>query len=329
MTNWQDELRQSFKSIDELETFFQTTFPKTSQPVFLPTRLANEIKKHGINSPLGKQFLPHHDENKNLGFLDPIGDLKPGPLPYFIHRYENRALFFPTTVCPVQCRYCFRKNNLHNKELNLNASFEKIDRYIEKHTEINEIIFSGGDPFILSTEKLKACLDFFSCYQPIKFIRFHTRVPSILPSRIDDELCEMLNTFKNRFHLTIVIHTNHSDELTDDVIHGIEKLSPFNFLSQTVLLKNVNDHEEALEKLFKTLNHLHIRPYYLHHPDPVKGGMHFYLSEEKGLKIYQNLRKKLSGWMLPQYVIDSPEASGKQLVTNNFNKLDNTSSLNY
>lgn len=321
MVKWQDEVRSALKDKISLENYFNQSFPETNQPAFLPLPLAKRIKEMGANSPLGKQFLPHPNENTELGLSDPIGDFKPGPLPYFIHRYENRALFFPTTVCPVQCRYCFRKNSLHDTDINLNVSLKEIEKYLTKHTEINEIIFSGGDPFMLTESRLYEYLKFFTQFESIKYLRFHTRIPTILPSRITEELLYLLTKMEERFKLTIVIHTNHPDEFNEEVKEAIKKLKPFNLLSQSVLLKGINDNLETLINLVDTQWDLDIRPYYLHHPDQVRGGMHFYLPEEEGRDLYQKLRQKLSGWMLPQYIIDSPEAVGKQLLINKYQYL--------
>lgn len=329
MAEWQEEIRSAIKDKTSLENFFNHKFPETKQPIFIPLNIAKQVANQGINSPLGKQFLPSVEEGEEKGLVDPIGDFKPGPFPYFIHRYENRALFFPTTVCPIQCRYCFRKNSLHDEELNFNTSFSKIRDYLLQHPEINEIIFSGGDPLILNEKKLEECFNFFADFKSIKFIRFHTRMPIVIPSRITKEFISLLKEKSSRFKTTIVVHLNHPHEICEEVEKALTILKEFNILSQSVLLKDVNNNLELLVSLFEKLNDLGVRPYYLHHPDQVRGAMHFMISEDEGLKLYQNLRRKLSGWMLPQYIIDSPEASGKRLMSNNFNLLDNIPPLNY
>ena len=329
MAEWQEELRSAIKDRESLEIFFNQPFPETNQPIFIPIKVAKQILNEGVKSPLAKQFLPTQDESVESGLIDPIGDFKPGPFPYFIHRYENRALFFPTTVCPIQCRYCFRKNSLHNEELNFSSSFLRMSEYLHEHPEINEIIFSGGDPFILNEKKLDECLNFFSKFSSIKFIRFHTRMPIVIPSRVTSQLIDLLQEKSSRFHFSIVVHLNHRSEINKEVEQALKSLNKFNLLSQNVLLKDVNNKLESLVSLFEKLNELGVRPYYLHHPDQVKGAMHFLVSKDEGLGLYQELRRKLSGWMLPQYIIDSPEASGKRQMSNNFNSLDNINLLSY
>lgn len=311
---WSDDYRQAIKSHKELETFFECSFPETPYPIFLPLSLANKIKKTGIHSPLGLQFLPSESENHNLGLADPIGDQIHQKTKQLIHRYHNRALFIPTQNCPVICRYCFRKNELYEEDAIFKQDLEETKSYLTNHPEIEEIIFTGGDPLMVSNEKIKSYLEFLAKIPSIKYIRFHTRTPVIIPSRIDEDLLSLFEQAKKDFkRFMIMIHVNHIDEIGVEEKKAIQLLNQKNIEihSQTVLLKNVNDSAETLYELFKTLIDLNIHPYYLHHPDQVKGGMHFGMSLEMGRKIYQPLRDLLSGWAIPQYVIDIPGGEGK------------------
>jgi len=345
--SWQQEMREAFREAGPLNQFLD--FPEKIQenstyPLFIPQTLAAKIKELGPSSALAKEFLPNSLElpspvaasfvsslassfQKNSGLLDPIGDQKFMVAPGLIHRYPKSILFLPTTVCPVMCRYCFRKNELQislnknledeNKsalELFVKKDFTAVMNYLEKHSEIEEIIFSGGDPLILSDEKLNSFLDIFSTLQHIKYIRFHSRTPVILPTRLDSSLGLLLQKNLKRFKKIIIsIHINHIQEWSQSLefaLKSYQKLG-ITFLSQIVLLKGVNDSAQDLANLLTLLADHGIIPYYLHHPDQVRGGMHFYLPISEGRNIYHQLRKHVAHWMLPQYVWDVPGGVGK------------------
>lgn len=312
-TCWKSEIRSAYRSNKELETVLNTNFD-TKYPVFIPKRLAQKIQQLGPSSALWKQFVPNNIESLSLaqtdGLLDPIGDHKHAKGGGIIHRYQNRVLFAPTTVCPVQCRYCFRKNELHNNDEIFRHDFKKAISYLESHCEIEEVIFTGGDPLMLSDDKIHFYLDAFATIDHIKFIRFHTRMPVITPQRLTKEFNKLIEGFNKRFTTNLVIHTNHLEEFDEIVDYYLQSIT-ISKLSQSVLLKGVNDNEYDLSKLFRHLSSINIRPYYLHHPDKVYGGMHFYLSQERGTEIYQKLAKIVPGWMLPRYVVDPSSGSGK------------------
>lgn len=311
---WLDDYRQAIKSHKELEAFFESQFPQTPYPLFLPLSLAKKIKKVGIHSPLGLQFLPNELENQNIGLADPIGDQTHQKTKQLIHRYHNRALFIPTQNCPVICRYCFRKNELYEEDAIFKQDLAETKSYLLEHPEIEEIIFTGGDPLMVSNEKIKTYLQFLAEIPSIKYVRIHTRTPVIIPSRIDEELLTIFTNAKKHFkRFMLMIHVNHVDEIGTDERQAILLMAEkhIELYSQTVLLKSVNDSTETLYELFKTLIDLKIHPYYLHHPDQVKGGMHFGMSLEIGRRIYQPLRDLLSGWAVPEYVIDIPGGDGK------------------
>lgn len=312
--SWHEEFKNALRTQEELEEFFDTTLPKTQYPIFIPVNLAIRIKQQGSNSPLWKQFLPQTEENNTAGRYDPIGDIVHGKGNQLIHRYHNRVLFTPTTVCPVMCRYCFRKNELAQKDEIFNQNFEEAKKYLKVHPEINEVIFTGGDPLILSNEKLAGFIQDFSEIESIKYIRFHSRTPVIIPERIDEGLIDILTSARHLFKRAMVmIHINHEDEIDEYVEAAINRLNEagVELYSQTVLLKNINDDTTTLASLFTRLSDLKVRPYYLHHPDETLGAMHFYLTLEEGRRIVHPLRDILPGWALPQYVIDVPGGEGK------------------
>jgi lysine 2,3-aminomutase len=322
--SWTSEFSQSFKNLKDLYQFLEwklspdlLTVAET-YPLFIPRSLAMKIKNDGPDGVLAREFLPDSrelDPTLNLmGLEDPIGDKEYFKAPQLIHRYNSRALFAPTVVCPVHCRYCFRKNELSANEELFQHDFLKTLEYLKDHPQISEIIFTGGDPLTLSNEKLEKYLMAFSEIKSIKDIRFHTRYPVILPERIDTGLLIVLSNASEKFRtISIAIHANHAKEFDSQNQQAIRKLSQLNLqlLSQSVLLSGVNDSHTALMDLINEFLDLKIRPYYLHHTDQVKGGMHFYVSLQRGRELYQALRSELPGWALPQYVIDLPGGHGK------------------
>lgn len=315
MNLWQDSLRKTIKSTKELNSFFQTEFAETNYPIFIPLKLAEKIRSLGLDSPLAKQFLPHQDELIPGGLVDPIGDHRHSPTPMIVHRYESRALLLPTNRCPVICRYCFRKNELYESQdplfkPEMNVALE----YLNTHPEIHEVIFSGGDPFMLSNEKLAEILQQLKQIPHLKYLRFHTRFGALVPERFDSELLRLLTEAKGHFaKLLIMIHTNHPAEWDFENLNLVHQLSKngFDLRTQSVLLKGVNDDPEILINLFSPLIERGVSPYYLHHPDQVKGAQHFRLPLRVGRKIYSQMRRKLPGWALPRYMVDLPEGEGK------------------
>ncbi|MCO4793629.1 MAG: KamA family radical SAM protein [Bacteriovoracaceae bacterium] len=318
-TPWQDQMAKAIRSTEELSRYFDYEFEQTPFPILLPLKLAAKIKQLGITSALGKQFLPSKEETISDGHVDPIGDHEYSPINGLVHRYGNRALYFPTSACPVICRYCFRKNELvDNKELFQNQK-EEIKNYLDQHQEINEIILSGGDPLSLSNKKLRQEITFIGEFPSVKFLRFHTRFPAIMPDRIDDSFLKVLSFAKEHFKvINFVVHLNHPDEIDETLLTKLKKIKSLGIevLTQTVLLKGINDDSNVLESLFLELASNGIRPYYLHHPDQVKGGLHFGLSLERGREIYNSFRQNLPGWAIPEYVVDLPGGKGKVPVFN-------------
>lgn len=316
---WNDEFKTAIRSARELASFLDYPLPDQPYSIFIPLNFAQKIKDAGEGSALWNQFVPHQNESNSNGLLDPIGDKVHAKDGGVIHRYQNRILFSPTTVCPVHCRYCFRKNELNNNEDYLKANTGYLIEHLKMNPNVDEVILTGGDPLILSNKKIFELLKRISELSQIKYLRIHTRTPIIIPSRIDGELIRILDLFGVKFEtLNFTIHTNHKSELTEDVCEKLKLLSQSSvqLLSQSVLLKGVNNNATDLTNLFKKLNKHKVRAYYLHHPDQVKGAMHFYLSLEEGRKVYAKLRDQLPGWMIPHYVVDSPDGHGKSLAFN-------------
>ena len=317
--SWKSDFQAAFKISSELFNFLgwkdDSPLVEKKYPLFIPQKLAQKIKNQGPSGILAREFLPDIRELSEQGLVDPIGDKEHLKAPQLIHRYNSRALFTPTSVCPVHCRYCFRKNELNaNDELFATSDFDKTLDYLKLHPEISELIFTGGDPLTLSNEKIRKYLEAFAAIESIKDIRFHTRYPVILPSRLDQDFLELMKEFSFKFRtVSLAIHANHFDEFDHEADQNIIKLSKtgIQLLSQTVLLKGINNNLVALTDLMNHFITLKVRPYYLHHPDQVQGGLHFYLGLEEGRLLYGQLRTKLPGWAIPHYVIDIPGGAGK------------------
>lgn len=318
-TSWQEAFRSAIKSSTELRTFLEDNSIEDSHfPVSIPTTFAKKIKDQGPESALWKQFVPTKLENDDSGSLDPIGDVKHSKGSGIIHRYKSRLLFTPTTVCPVLCRYCFRKNELSTNDPIFKKNLSALSNYLKSHPEVNEVILTGGDPLILNETKLQEISNIL-IKNGIKFLRFHTRTPIILPQRINNELIKYLNKISKQFIKVIfVLHTNHISEIDHEVEQALLKLKQcyIDKKVQSVLLKNVNDSTESLCQLYYKLLECDFTPYYLHHPDKVKGAMHYTLTLEEGRRIYLKLRDQLPGWAIPHYIIDHPQGFGKQNAFN-------------
>ncbi|MGB0454334.1 MAG: KamA family radical SAM protein [Bacteriovoracaceae bacterium] len=296
---------------------------QTNFSTLLTDHVRRQIEQYGMESEVGKQYLPDEKEMdldlQEHGLIDPITDKEFNKAPQIIHRYKSRALFLPTHICPVHCRYCFRRNHLGQYDQKKTDSLfqqelSKTLDYLKSHPEILELIWTGGDPLSLSNSKIEKYLEAFSKIDHLKFMRIHSKFPTVQPSRIDEDLLKVFKNYKDHFSaITIVIHINHAKEISDGLKKSVEKLKNvgINVLSQSVLLKGVNDSQKALSQLFLRLGEIGVIPYYLHHPDRVKHAMHFYLPLEQGRILYNKLKNELPGWLIPRYVLDLPNGDGK------------------
>lgn len=272
------------------------------------------------NDPVARQYMPSQEETipSLLDQADPIGDKKNGIGNVLIHRYPDRVLLLATDHCAAYCRFCFRKDRVGKG--NAVAADDDIDaaiNYIASNKSLWEVIFSGGDPLILSPRRLQDLVARVSAIPHIKTIRFHTRLPVSDPSRVTDELAQALVSDKATY---IVIHANHPDELTPLAVQGFRNLQKAGaiLLSQSVLLRGVNDSVETLEKLFRGFVEAGVKPYYLHHPDLVEGSAHFQLSLDEGQALMKSLRGTISGLCWPTYVLDIPGGFGKVPVNETY-----------
>ncbi len=279
--------------------------------------LTSYIMEHADIPAIARQYIPSAEEAIIAPdeLSDPIGDEAHSPVKGIVHRYPDRALYKITNICAVYCRYCFRKDMIGVNADHLKADDHKEAlAYLQNTPQIWEVILTGGDPLVLSAKKLRATLDELENIPHIQVLRIHTRLPLSNPQAITNELCEALTRNKA---LYIALHINHADELTPEVITAIKKLHKTGavLLSQSVLLKGVNDNAETLEQLFRALVALKIKPYYLHHADYAKGTSHFRTTIAEGQAIMRDLQGRISGLCQPHYMLDIPGGHGKIPLT--------------
>lgn len=321
MNSWQAQLKNSYRSLTQVikdyphlsERLNTLLDVEKKYPIFIPKRIMDKISED-IDGKISKQFLPQLGELNPNGLYDPIGDIKNSPVNRLVHRYENRVLFFPTSKCPINCRYCFRKNEISSTDQIFSKDDEAIE-YLKTHPLINEIIFSGGDPLILTDDQLEKHLDSFSKINHIKQIRFHTRFPTIIPDRIDTGFISMISKYKDRFEIIFVIHTNCVEELDEEVKLSLTRLSrDYTTLSQSVILKDINDSSESFYQLCQELLKLNVRPYYSHFPDDVLGAQHYKITKAKAQFIHSELRQRISGHSLPVFIFENSSNTSKEYV---------------
>ena len=263
--------------------------------------------------PIAAQFVPDARELETApdDLDDPIGDERWSPLPGIVHRYPDRVLLKPILVCPVYCRFCFRREQVgkHNGVLPP-AALERALGYIADRPEVWEVIVTGGDPFLLSPRRLAALVRRLDAIPHLAVIRFHTRVPVAEPRRVSAALVSALSADKAVY---VVIHANHPRELTPSLRAAAGRLlrAGIPVLSQSVLLRGVNDDPAVLEALLRGLVAMRVKPYYLHHPDLAPGTAHFRLGIGDGQRLVGSLRGRVSGLCQPAYVLDIPGGYGK------------------
>ena len=297
-----EEEIQAFKSLDSIFDFAIT-------PYYLSL-----IDKNNPNCPIRKQIIPSIEEitKSHYEVFDPLGEDLHSPVKGVTHRYPDRALWYLSHLCAVYCRYCTRKRKVGvSTSMPDREDWGKAINYFKSHTELKEIILSGGDPFSLPDNQLDYLLGELKDIQHINHIRIHSRYPVTLPYRITDSLSEILGKY---FPLFVVTHFNHSKEITEDSKIAISKLikkGNVTVLNQSVLLKGVNDSIDSLKDLNYSLVNIGIKPYYLHQCDDIYGSSHFKVDIKKGQSLMKSLRGYMSGITIPTYVIDLTGGGGK------------------
>jgi EF-P beta-lysylation protein EpmB len=286
-------------------------------PLRVPHSYLQRIRPGDPTDPLLRQVLPLAEEYaaETAGEIDPVGDLAAMPSPGLLHKYHGRALLVTTGACAIHCRYCFRRHFPYASGNPLHQHREATLDYLRSHPEVSELILSGGDPLSLPDSQLADWIRECERMPHLQTLRLHTRLPAVLPERVDSNLCAWLaNT---RLKKVIVLHINHPREIDQDVSQAIEALRQCGatLLNQSVLLRGVNDSAETLIQLSHTLFANGVLPYYLHQFDPVRGALHFAVPQDEGQVLMIRLRDSLPGYLVPRFVQEIPGMAAKYPIS--------------
>lgn len=323
---WQ--LKNSLKTLPQLEEHLTLSEEERAGLLLTGTKLATAITPHFFNlvhatdpdDPIRRQVLPRIEESLTdpTEMSDPCGEDSHMPVPGLVHRYPDRVLFLVTDRCASYCRYCTRSRVVSGvSDQKLETQWEAAFDYLEKTPSVRDVLLSGGDPLLLSNNRLDKILTRLRQIPHIQFVRIGSRIPIFLPQRITPELCEIL---EKHHPLFISIHTNHPRELTTEVRDGLKRLAKAGIQlgNQSVLLRGVNDSLPVQAALLHKLLMCHVKPYYLYQCDLIQGSSHLRTSVQTGLDLIEKLRGHTTGYALPQYVLDAPGGGGKIPLNPNY-----------
>jgi lysine 2,3-aminomutase len=323
--NWNDwrwQLKNRITSLQQLQRLLPTLSPEEHAGTLLANqKLAmaitpyffNLIDAGDENCPIRRQVVPRIEETHVASWemSDPCAEDAHSPVPGLVHRYPDRVLFLVTDRCAAYCRYCTRSRMVSNATgYDFHPEFERQIEYVRQHAEVRDVLLSGGDPLLLSDDKLEYLLGRLRAIPHVEFLRIGTRIPIFLPQRITPELCAMLRKYHPLF---ISVHSNHPRELTTETRDALGRLADTGIPlgNQSVLLHHVNDDPVVMRALLQKLLMCRVKPYYLYQCDLITGSAHLRASVRKGLEIMESLRGHTSGYAVPQYVIDAPGGGGK------------------
>ena len=317
MSDWQKILHESIDSLDKLADRFGHDVIDVDglKPAFdnfqmriTPAALA-QIKE--VGDPMWNQYVPTVQELDIVdGVIDSLDEDGDSPVPNITHRYPDRALFLVSPVCASYCRFCTRRRKVGDPEKIPLNQYDSAFAYLAGHSEIRDVILSGGDPMMLSDRRLEYIFQRLREIPHIEIIRIGSRITSHLPERITPEFCAMVRKYHPVYMNT---HFNHPSELTPASVAALARLADAGVPlgCQTVLLRGVNDDPQVMKELMQKLLKARVRPYYIYMADQVAGGEHFRTQVEKGLEIVKALRGWTSGLAVPHFVIDAPGGGGK------------------
>ncbi|MDY0667715.1 EF-P beta-lysylation protein EpmB [Pasteurella multocida] len=285
-------------------------------PLRVPLPFVEKMQKGNPQDPLFLQVMSFHDEFLQVeGFSkDPLEE-QDAVVPSVLHKYHNRLLLMVKGGCAVNCRYCFRRHFPYADNKGNKANWQKALDYIANHPEIEEVIFSGGDPLMAKDHELDWLIKNLENIPHLQRLRIHTRLPVVIPQRITADLCQTLA--ESRFQTVLVTHINHPNEIDAFFAQAINKLREVGvlLLNQAVLLKGINDNAHILKQLGDKLFATNILPYYLHLLDKVEGASHFYLDDNRALNIYKELQSLTSGYLVPKLAREIAKEPNKTLYT--------------
>ena len=316
---WQQEMKQAIRSSLGLCEFLKIpptaiNVEENDFPVFVPRSFAARMNPGDPADPLLLQVIAQSQESLPIeGYeKDPNGEATAVLAAGVLRKYSSRALMITSGACAVHCRYCFRRHYPYSDSPSGLEQWQSSLQAIAQDTNIEEVILSGGDPLVLSDQSIGQLLSALADIPHVKHVRFHKRTPVIIASRMTSTLLSHLKS--TRLKVWFVIHSNHANELDREVLASLSKLQQIGIpvLNQAVLLRRVNDNEDALYALCKRLIDAQITPYYLHQLDEVAGAAHFYVSPDRGRELISAIRKRLPGYAVPRYV---KEIAGEQSKT--------------
>jgi EF-P beta-lysylation protein EpmB len=317
---WQSELANAVTSVEELLQLLElahlndSTDDRQEFRLLVPRHFIAKMEKGNADDPLLKQVLPTLSESHQPGLSDPVGDLNAMTAPGVLQKYKGRALLVTTGACAIHCRYCFRRHFPYTNANPGKNHWKDALAYLATHDDIHEVILSGGDPLVLDNAKLERLLSALEQIPQLEWLRIHTRLPVILPSRIDDGLVSLLQHL--RLRTTLVIHANHPNELMTEEFAALHRLQScgITLLNQSVLLKGINDSATTLINLSHRLYNAGVLPYYLHMLDPVQGAMHFEVLQARAVALLESLRAELPGYLVPRLVREIPGQASKAAI---------------
>ena len=319
--SWQEQLANAIRHPDELlkyvglspESIGYSEKMIQQFAVRIPHVFADRIKKNDPKDPILRQVFPFLDEETiNDAYIDdPLAENEVQPVQGLLHKYEGRVLSITTGACAIHCRYCFRRHFPYQEASSTGKHWQNSLELIKDDKTIHEVILSGGDPLSLSDRRLFEMIQAINEINHIKRIRFHTRIPVVLPDRLSEGLLKRLSVFNKT--IVFVLHINHANEIDDAVAHNIDLLRRFNItlLNQSVLLKGVNDNIDVLINLSEKLIDNQVVPYYLHLLDPVSGASHYDVDIKQAKLLINKMHSSLSGYMIPRLVKEEIGAKGK------------------
>lgn len=318
--DWRWQIANRIRTYEELSSIIELTESEknaleshTQLPMSITPYYASLIDRTNPHDPIRRCVVPtiyelQHSEGESD---DPLSEDDDSPVPGLVHRYPDRVLFLVTDFCSTYCRYCTRSRIVGRSNCTLpSKNWDIALRYIAEHTEVRDVLISGGDPLTMNDSMIEYLLNRLRAIPHVEIIRIGTKVPAVLPQRITHSLVSMLR----KYHpLWINIHFTHPDEITPETMKACNRLANAGIPlgSQTVLLKGINDNVETLKKLYHLLLQCRVRPYYLYQCDPIVGSQHFRTSVAKGIEMIRGLRGHTTGLAVPHYVIDAPGGGGK------------------
>ncbi|QLB13432.1 L-lysine 2,3-aminomutase [Bisgaardia hudsonensis] len=322
--NWTDYLANAISDPKQLLNVLKLPIAPFEQAIQarklfamrVPMPFVEKMEKGNANDPLFLQVMTLQEEFLlREGFTkDPLQE-QHTPAPNILHKYHNRLLFMIKNSCAINCRYCFRRHFPYAENKGNKENWKQALDYIAQHSEIEEVIFSGGDPLMAKDNELAWLLKSLENIPHLQRLRIHSRLPIVIPQRITEQLCSLFND--SRFQVILVTHINHPNEIDDKLAMAMKKLKNANvtLLNQSVMLKAINDNAQVLKNLSDKLFTIGILPYYLHLFDKVEGASHFYIEDDQAIKIYKELQSITSGYLVPKLAREIAGEKNKTLYS--------------